>query len=216
MKIQKSFFIALIIGFLNINSVFAVTLPAPLDLSFVIKEIKDHTMTANDLVGMQIMVNGTSTAIWNGTSADGDGNSWNLSYTGSDTMGGFWKFTNSGFGIINTVKLDAFGADSVFDNIPEPELTDKSERGAFVYVNGPDAVDIIFDGLVRLETAADPEGDIYRWITFDFTDIGGLSEDESFQFIADTDKVSPIPLPPAAILFLSGIVGLIGLKRRKV
>lgn len=208
-KILTAFFILL-----NASAVFATALPSPLDSTFVVKEVVDHQITAVDMAGMQIMVNGSTTAIWDGSSANGSNNSWTLTYTGTDTIGGFWKFSNEGFGTINTVKFDAFGADAVFDVISKSTLTENSEKGALVYVSGPEGNVPSFNGPVRLEAATDPAGDIYRWLTFDFSEVGGLSNGQMFQFIADTDKVSAVPIPPAAVLFFSGIVGLIGLKRR--
>ena len=211
MKLYRNFFSILFVGIFNISTGFAVSLPAPLQ---VVTAVTEHQISARDMAGMKITVNGTATTLWDGASASGTG--WELTYTGTDTWGGVWKFTKSGFGSVNTISFDAFGADAVFDKDWSPNGTVNSQTGSFVYRSGPDNVDTSFSGLVMIDGASGAVGDLYRYLTFDFTGKGGLDIGESFEFTADTDKVSAIPLPPAMILFFSGIVGLIGLKRRKV
>ncbi len=211
MKINRNYFIILFVGILNISTGFAVSLPAPLQ---VVRRITEHQISGADMAGMKIAVNGSSTSLWDGASASGAG--WELAYTGTDTWGGVWKFTKNGFGTVNTISFDAFGADAVFDKDWSPNGTENSQTGSFVYRSGPDNVATSFSGPVMIEGASNAVGDIYRYLTFDFTPIGGLALGDSFEFTADTDKVSAIPLPPAMLLFFSGIVGLIGLKRRKL
>ncbi len=212
MKLHRKFFgILFILGIFKISTGFAVSLPAPLQ---VIGGVTEHQISGGDMSGMQITVNGSSTTLWNGASASGTG--WQLTYTGTDTWGGVWKFTKNGFGSVNTIRFDAFGADAVFDKDWSPNGTDNSQTGSFVYRSGPDNVDTSFSGLVMIDGTSGAVGDLYRYLTFDFTSKGGLAIGESFEFTADTDKVSAIPVPPSVLLFLSGIVGLIGLKRRRV
>ncbi len=211
MTLYRNFFSILFVGILNISTGFAVSLPAPLQ---AVKAVTEHQISGGDMAGMQIAVNDSSTtSLWNGTSASGTG--WELTYTGTDTWGGVWKFTKNGFGTVNSITFDAFGANAVFDKDWSPNGTENSQTGSFVYRSGPDNVNTFFSGMVEIEGASGAVGDLYRYLTFDFSGKGGLQIGESFEFTADTDKVSAIPLPPAAILFFSGIVGLIGLKRRK-
>lgn len=217
MKICNTFFFAIFLGF-NISNVFAVGLnPEPAQF---IKEIARHDISGSEMAGMKVFVDSTPDAEWNGSFATGDG--WELSYRGSDTLGGRWKFSNNTLASIDTVKLDAFGADAVFDYLLSPNGTENSDRGSYAYIQGagPDVKDE-FSGAVTIDGFSAPEGDLYRWLTFDFTDAGGLLQGQSFEFIVDSDNflaVSPpqvVPLPSAVILLFSGILGLMGLKRNR-
>jgi len=211
MRICNKFLFVIFLGF-NISSVFAVTLnPEPIQS---VKEITQHNLNATEMAGMEVFVNNTPSAKWNGTSASGTG--WELSYRGSDTLGGRWKFTNNTLASIDIVKLDAFGADAVFDQLLSPNGTENSDRGSYAYIQstGPVVKDE-FSGAVKIDDLSAPVGDLYRWLTFDFTDAGSLLKGQSFEFIADTDKFSAVPLPPSVILLFSGLLGLMGLKRNR-
>jgi hypothetical protein len=211
MRICNTFFFAIFLGF-NISSVFAVGFnPEPEQL---IKEIARHDISGTEMAGMKVFVDSTPDAEWNGSSATGDG--WELSYRGSDTLGGRWKFSNNTLASVNTVKLDAFGADAVFDYLLSPNGTENSDRGSYAYIQGtgPDVKDE-FSGAVKIDGLSAPEGDLYRWLTFDFTDAGGLLQGQSFEFIVDSDNFSAVPLPPGIILLFSSLLGLIGLKRNR-
>ncbi len=211
MRICNKFLFVIFLGF-NISSVFAVVLnPEPIQ---IVKEITKHNLNATEMAGMEVFVNNTSSAKWNGTSASSAG--WELSYRGSDTLGGRWKFSNNTLASIDVVKLDAFGADAVFDRLLSPNGTENSDRGSYAYIQGagPDVKDE-FSGAVVLDGLPAPVGDLYRWLTFDFTDAGGLLQGQSFEFIADTDKFSAVPLPSGVILLFSGLMGLMGLKRNR-
>lgn len=211
MKICNTFFFAIFLGF-NISNVFAVGLnPEPAQF---IKEIARHDISGSEMAGMKVVVNSALATEWDGTSAIGDG--WELSYRGSDTLGGRWKFSNNTLASIDTVKLDAFGADAVFDYLLSPNGTENSDRGSYAYIQGagPDVKDE-FSGAVTIDGFSAPEGDLYRWLTFDFTDAGGLLQGQSFEFIVDSDNFSAVPLPPSIILLFSSLLGLIGLKRNR-
>ena len=212
MKIVYKFFFVILLG-LNISNAFAVTINAPIDQSVLtIQAVIDHEITAVDLTGMQVIVDGKSAAEWNGTSANGDG--WGLNYFGADTSGGIWRFTNNGSSVINTVILDAFGGDAVFDNIfGLSPSTEGSFSGKFDY-NGPAVVEFL--GPVKLASSSAPIGDLFRGIEFDFSGTGGLLQDESFSFVIDSDQFAPVPVPPALMLFFSGLLGLLGLKRKLI
>jgi len=51
--------------------------------------------------------------------------------------------------------------------------------------------------------------------TLSFTDLTTLSQSASTDFVIDNVSVSPVPVPAAAWLFGSGLLGLIGAARRK-
>jgi hypothetical protein len=208
MKRYYKWFFMVFLGF-NISSAYAVTV----DSDEVIKEILNHIIDGSDMVGMDVTVDGASTTKWDGVLAAAP-SGWKLEYTGTDTRGGIWKFTNDSSASVNTVKLDAFGANAVFDWEFDfgSEGTEGSKAGDFIY-NGP--ADTEFTGPVKLVGSLAPVGDLYRWLTFDFTGAGGLSAGESFEFTIDSDEFSPVPLPPAAILLFSGLLGLTGLRYRQ-
>jgi hypothetical protein len=59
-------------------------------------------------------------------------------------------------------------------------------------------------------------------LSIDFSGLasGGITPGVSFDFSADTDSLSigdirPVPLPPALWLFGSGLLGLIGIAKKK-
>lgn len=209
-KYYKLFFL-IFLGF-NVSSVFAVTLVP----DQVIQEIINQKVDGSEMVGMEVTVNGASTAVWNGTTAsDAD---WELTYDGTDTSNGRWKFTNNSSTPVDTIMLDAFGANAVFDweFIFMQEGTENSGAGQFlIHEPLPPLPDHEFSGAVAVTGSAIPEGDIYRWLTFDFTGVGGLSENEYLEFTIDTDKFAPVPLPPAAVFLFSGLLGLVGLRQRR-
>lgn len=207
MKIYYKLFFLVFFGF-NITCAFAVTV----DSDEIIKEIIQHKIDSSDMVGMEVTVDGTSTAKWDGVSATASG--WELQYSGTDTRGGVWMFTNNSSASVYTVQFDAFGANAVFDKefIFDVEGTEGSEAGFFKN-SGPG--DTEFTGPVKLAGSSGPEGDLYRWLTFDFTGAGGLSAGDSFEFTIDSDEFAPVPLPSAAFLLFSGLFGLAGLRRRQ-
>ncbi len=210
MKIYYKLFFVIFLG-LNISSVFAVTIKAPLDQSVLtIQTIIDEKIPASELAGMQVTVNGNSITEWDGASASDTG--WTLRFFGTDTFGGIWRFTNNGLAAVNTVLLDAFTVDAVFDNLSGSEGTEGSFDGNYSY-KGPAEVEFL--GPVKLANSAEPVGDLFGGLKFDFSNSGGLLANQSFDFVVDSDKSSPVPLPPAVIFFISGLLGLVGLNHRK-
>lgn len=209
MKIYYKLFFLVFLGF-NLSSVFAVTL-APADQ--IIQEIIDNEIDGSDMAGMEVSVDGVLVGTWNGTSSS-PSDDWKLTYTGTDTKGGYWGFTNTAQTSVNTVMFDAFGANAVFDweFIFPIEGTENSGAGDFVYSGSADTE---FTGPVKTTGSSAPVGDLYRWLTFDFTGVGGLSAGDSFEFIIDSDKFAPVPLPPAVVLLFSGLLGLACLRHSK-
>ena len=209
MKIVSKLFVLVFLGF-NISSVYAVTVNS--DES--IKEIIEDKIDGKDMEGMQVTVNGTSTATWNGISASDTG--WELAYIGTDTLSGRWKFTNKSSEIIDSVMFDAFGADAVFDSVfdPSSEGTENSAAGNFK-IHNSSAPNHKFTGPVKIAGSETPVGDIFRGLEFDFSNVGGLSQNESVAFTIDSDKFAPVPLPSAVILLFSGLLGLVGLRHRQ-
>jgi hypothetical protein len=208
MKKYYKLFLLVFLGF-NVSSVFAVTVVVP---DQMIKEIINHKIEGLDMVGMQVSVDGASTSAWDGT--PDSSSDWELAYAGTDTLNGFWTFTNNSSTQVNTVTFDAFGANAVFDwkAVTGPESTEGSEAGNFSN-SGP--AEHEFTGPVKIAGSSAPVGDLYRWLTFDFTGVGGLSDGDSFTFIIDSDEIAPVPLPPAVVLLFSGLLSLAGLGYRQ-
>ena len=209
-KYYKLFFLVFL-GF-NISSVFAISIPDPTEQTIIL--VRDHQIAASEMIGMEVSVNNISTAKWDGSSASGAG--WKLTHLGTDTIGGRWTLTNTGLDPINSVVFDAFTANSVFDQefFPSDAVsTENSAGGDFDFTKGIEP-DHEFIGKVKLAGSTTAKGDLYRWLSFDFSGLGGLKSDEFVEFIADTDQVL-VPLPSGIILFLSGVLSLVGLKRRK-
>ena len=167
------------------------------------------------MAGMEISVNDSSPGEWNGSSASGP--DWELSYQGNDTIGGRWTFTNTGSDLINTVLFDAFPANAAFDKefFPSDTVsTEGSAGGDFNFTKGIEP-NHEFLGKVKLADSTTAKGDLFRWLSFDYSGQGGLKPNEFVEFIIDTDQVVGVPLPSGIILLLSGMLGLVGLKRRE-
>lgn len=188
----------------------------------------DHfLLTGNDMFGMQINVNGKASEAWNAMpQLDSSLNyqsfaaDWSLSYNKAtnSTFAGQWTFTNNGGAAINTIKLDAFSVNAVFDKDIFSKGTPGSNFGFFLLSSNTEntsAPDAVFNGIVSVGGNT-PVGDLYRWLTFDFTQVSGLAGGDSFKFIIDSDSVAVVPLPGAFYLFMSALFGLFGVNRKSL
>ena len=150
------------------------------------------------------------------------GEGWSLTQSGN-THGSPWKLNSSTVAITKLV-IDAGAGDSVFDVAPwgSPSTLGSSSGAAFELkrpINQWD-ISILYSDLITLG-AKRPVGDLFRQLTIDFADDTLFGPGQTLEFIADTDSLSrpgdlmPIPLPAAAWLFASGLIGLIGVRRRQ-
>lgn len=90
----------------------------------------------------------------------------------------------------------------------------------FTVTSGGDPYDITatYSGLIGVAGAA-AVGDIYRYLHIDFGQTAFIGQATSaLRFLQDTDNladISPVPVPAAAWLFGSALLGFFGFSRRK-
>jgi hypothetical protein len=172
------------------------------------------------------------------------GEDWSLTYNGDDTQGWddinknfLFDWTLATTKKINSFTINALPGNTVFDIVFYPELTANSSGGIW-YPNGaagsatsgtagPDLFNAQFyweftDPVNIL--GQDPLYDLYSTLYIDFTNKGTTTgftsyQDnngniKNFQFIVDTDNVTPVPEPATMLLFGIGLLGM-GLAGRK-
>lgn len=200
-------YLVLIVTLLGAGGVHA-TIPAFGDQT--VQSILDHEVLGSEMAGLRIFTtvdDVTSSVLWDGMESGG------LKYSGGDTSVGTWEFTNTTSQIITEILFDMLVVSAVYDvntpDDPDPNSTPDSHRGRFLLFPGS----LLTPAFVG-EVSVIPEaavGDLFRSISF----VGDLAPGESFKFIADTDQVL-VPLPPALMLFISGLLGLISFRRSQV
>lgn len=168
-------------------------------------------------------------AIWAGSGAGvgaASGTNWYLSETG-DSYGGIWTFVNGTGSGISAFTIDAGAGDTVFDRTFNDVFgTDGSARGwDFDVQSAPDdlAINAMYSDLVALSGSA-AVGDLFRFLTVQFTNDGGFATDSRMTYITDTDNLSlsgdltSVPEPGTLMLLGGGLLGLafFGRKRSKV
>ena len=156
-----------------------------------------------------------------------EGNNWSLSLTGNSLFQP-WSlfFNNSGGSDVSLMRLDinALAGGSVFDRTTDAAqgIGDTPGSGTgkdFILTDftGND-VNILATYINAVSIDNSPVMyDIYGNLNIVFTDT--LDSNAGFsgnlEFTADTDSVSAVPIPAAVWLFGSGLMGLIGLTRKK-
>lgn len=143
-------------------------------------------------------------------------------FNGSNTSNN-WKMENTSGMYMTSFKLEGFYqeyegelfANIVFDILNDAFYTPGSDLG-YVHVNPPNfdnPVTAFFaelDGVTYRGTLTE---DLYASVMISFSG-SGLESGDSFKFYLDTDKVSAVPIPGAFLLLGSGLLCLVGIKRR--
>lgn len=195
----------------NAAVVFGTSVGAP------IYDLTTSATTGADMNGMTVyaqFANGDSqTLTWanSGTTSGGvNGASWSLSLTGDSFMKS-WAFTNNKGS--NLVALQMDGASKVvFDTTFNGLVgTPNSDSGKTFNANTSLAYVATYSNLVGTMGNA-PVGDIYQTLSVNFSGAGGIGG--NWIFNQDTDNVSVVPVPAAAWLFGSGLLGLAGFARK--
>ena len=145
------------------------------------------TTTGNMMAGMQItasFVDGSSErSIWGATNINSGGafgSGWSLTESGN-SFDAPWTFTNTGQAITSLV-IDAIPGNTVFDNIPEDEITSGSADGwAFQTLLGQSPTSSNYSDIIDI-SQGDLFGKLSLYWTEGFTGLMG--------FRADTDSGS--------------------------
>lgn len=178
--------------------------------------------TGADMDGMHFTItyadNTTTSAIWTDTGSKSGMATWN---TGSmtvigDTYTADWNLTDSRG--IKSIFIDAVAGNTIFDTNLGANGDDKgtpgSEMGTTFSLNRRIILGITatYSGAIGVG-GANPVGDIFRFLKIEFSSAftGGVL------FKQDTDNINinPVPVPAAVWLFGSGLLGLMGLQRKR-
>jgi len=191
-----------------------------------VDSITGYGTTGYDMTGMEVTVN-----YWNGGSqlvswdADGagtgaNGTDWSLTMNDpalSTYYSSHWVFDTSGSALIESIVLNGFAHNVVFDNdetsFPgtpgsawgNPLQTDYYATNTSYVGN----IDVTYFGHVAI-TGSTAFGDLYQGMSISF-ESGAFEAGDTFTFYQDTDNiVNPVPEPATMLLFGVGVLGLVG------
>jgi hypothetical protein len=199
----------------------AVTIGYDNSQQFSTTALTGYTTNGAMMDGMTVQVNGTDTFVW----ADIDSNSGGVSdgfgfslRADGDTYGSkAWTLKSNSN--ITSILLDAGAGDSVFDTyFGGSSGTTGSAAGRNFSGNYKGDIKVTYSGMVGLDGQS-AVGDLYRYMLIEFT---GSPFTGKLSFTQDTDNlsisgdISAVPVPAAVWLFGSGLVGFLGMSRRKM
>lgn len=215
---------------------FLFSSPSGVAASYIVASIT-ATVDGGDMDGLRATVffaDGTSsTADWLAdspisTSGAAENALFSLSVTGN-TYYTPWVLANFAGSPIRSLTLEGLydfpSPGIVFDVIASPKLTEGSALGGYdmdlPYSSNEDGLpDPVVDTFsysdevyLQGEPPPDPQ-DLFATATITFRDDGRLAPGGAFFFLLDTDKVEAVPIPGAYLLFGSGLLCLICIRRR--
>jgi hypothetical protein len=191
----------------------------------------------NEMVGMSVtaaFTTFTETLAWAATGGDSGGVSgtgWSISVVGDTFTDNAWNVSFAGSLVLQSLAFDGPSGLTVFDRTDPNEGTPGSARGKDYSDNLPASIiaNVTYSNAVGVG-GNQPVGDLWNNLVIDYSTaaggpgIGNLASAKcsncgppefEFKFSQDTDTVSVVPIPAAAWLFGSALVGMSGLARRK-
>jgi hypothetical protein len=192
----------------------------------------------NEMVGMAVtaaFTTFTETLAWAATGANSGGVSgtgWSISVVGDTFNANAWSVQFDGGLLLTSLAFDGPSGLTVFDRTEPNQGTPGSAQGRDYSDNLPTSIiaNVTYSNAVGVGGAT-PVGDLWNNLLIDYSaslggGVGGAATFSSsctdcpppmisFEFSQDTDTVAVVPIPAAAWLFGSALVGMSGLARRK-
>jgi hypothetical protein len=173
-------------------------------------DMDDMTVQANFADGTNEILSWADTGPGSGGVT---GTNWSLTQSGNTFTSLSWTFTNSTGSAVLDLELNGAPGFTIFDTFFGGIGTPGSGGGKDFDTNLLDDsfVTATYSRAVAIG-AAPAVGDIFHLLSVDFGSTG--VSDSSFNITQDTDT-GLVPIPPALYLFGTGLLGLIGIARRK-
>jgi hypothetical protein len=199
---------------------------------YQIPVVQGSNPTGANMAGMEVTVDYTykglseSTVLdWQktgsksgGVSFSSPGGTISLSENGV-TSSGTWSFKSAKGIQITDISMDSTSGNIVFDIPLKKGNTKGSNTGqSFSLLSAGTGLkfQVTYSNLVELQSAKTPVGDLYEALNISVSGSTGKSATQfTFRLGADrADGASPVPVPSSLMLICSGILSLLGIRRR--
>ncbi|MDC2889531.1 hypothetical protein [Psychrosphaera algicola] len=165
------------------------------------------TSTLNTVIGGGINPTQDNIVANEGFSGGVSGSDWSLvqqGFTGGDydlpNIYGLWTFVYSGSDILESLVLDAFGTDLVFDTQLTSAFAPNNSGVGREFVAFEAALDGISTDVSATYLDQVASDELYRKVSIDFN-----QQAPEFSFLIDVDKAVNVSEPSMLLVFLSGL-----------